>query len=312
MTFSGVTTVDLKGIHYAFRVGCEMSSWFALGGCLYASMSRSRRLWIAYLIILGELVWAAFSGRRAVLFWFVTLALGSIVRTGAVPRLRVIATVAAGVFAIYFGSAWFLPARAAAERAEYRTAASRIVAGVQEGNRALSDDSSATYARQNWAVRPLISRFATSVIAAASEGRDFLGGGALVTSALWSVPLPLGQKPVLQTEQLIEASFGIPLSDTSITWLVVGYADFGLLGVFTYGFLFCAALTAIVHFSARSNFCLLLKMCLVAGATALVFNIEEDPTAFFVFLRDSAVVLLGSYLFRIALRGARRNVLLPP
>lgn len=167
------------------------------------------------------------------------------------------------------------------------------------------------YYETNVAQRVYINNWNIDILKKSSLA-DGLNGQALAMCIFWVVPRPL--LPIKGTlkdpEFLINASFGLPLTDSPSNWPAYGFADFGLLGGFIYGVILGLLLLAFQYF-AQFNFKKFpfFAFIIIGSVTFTAFFIEETPVAVFSVLRDT-FLLYFIFNFLYIFRGKKQKQLI--
>lgn len=156
---------------------------------------------------------------------------------------------------------------------------------------------------ENIEIRGNAMEFTKSVVNSSRNGYPFLDGSGIMHSLSWSVPSAILPKPEMMTEQFVQASFGLPLVDDAISVPVLAYADLGLLGCMLAGICVALFVRLFSQLSLKQPTDLL-ALSMLYGLVRAIWNIESDPLAYTVLLRDSALLILVAQ----ALSFVRRRV----
>jgi hypothetical protein len=257
-----------------------------------------------------EFGWMFLSGRRWLVEWLMFMAMGYFCSGRRLNwRMIVVGGVVLGFvflffFPLFLNIRYLYQAGIAADE----NAILRFFSVLMQ---ALSIDRETANAltAENLSDRPLIHRFICEILAG-QRGHPLMMGEALLSTILWAIPSALltSKLDLLQAEQFIQDWYGMPLVDTSITWPAVGCADFGIAGGFIVGLLVGLILLATQWLSMRLRRGFpFLAMCLLGGMMHLVFNVECDPTVYWLLFRN--LMILGSFAMIIqvvATAGTRR------
>ena len=150
------------------------------------------------------------------------------------------------------------------------------------------------YLAENLSTRPSVTVFLMDILDR-QEMISPMNGDALKSVIQWSIPHLLYKEKLLelQTKQFIQFYYGMKLSDTSISWVAIGAADFGALGGLFVGICFGLLLVFMnevsVRFSRKVPF---VGLCLLGGMINFVMIFEQDPSAIIVLFRDSCALFL--------------------
>jgi len=249
--------------------------------------------WPWTLVVL-ELIWGfASGGRRDVVFLLIVVAW--IAWQAQVARLStVVAMLATAGILLYVVTPLFLVVRDYNSDNQYRREMpfDALIFAVSDGYAQCGIGLRCSdLTTENIATRSNAMEFTKTVVNAQRSGYPFLYGAGFLHSLSWSLPSVILAKPELMTEQFVQASFGLPLTDDAISVPALAYADLGLLGCIFAGI--CVAI--FIRFFSQLSFRQssdLLALSMIYGLVRTIWNIEGDPVNYTVLLRDSVLLIL--------------------
>lgn len=255
-----------------------------------ATKGASRWLWSLVAI---ELVWAFVSGgRREVLFVLFTVA-WILWQARAMTMPAVVSVVAIGMSLVYVASPLFLETRnanATLLRQGLPASAALVYAISDAYQRCGIGVGCAELLEDNIASRGNAIEFMKEVVGSERSGYPFMYGSAVLDSLRWGVPSIVAAKPPLMTEQAIQAAFGLPLGDVAISMPVLAYADMGLVGCVIAGLLMGVYIRCFSWLLFHQQY-KMLTITLAYGLVRALWNIEGDPLAYVVLLRDGLLLI---------------------
>jgi hypothetical protein len=296
---------------YLFVIVLSLSQMAVFGAFYYLSIHSSHRPFVIWSLIGSEVLWSLVSGGRRDLIF--SLGLLFFVKLLSAQRFRIrLIVIAVALFYLVTQvlSPIFLTARInVLNYMATDNAVSAIIQGVSDSVTEMvrGETSSLAVLSENLTARGDVGGFLTSVVTAASSSGNFMHGTAIGTAFAWSVPSAIMTKPNLMVEQYIQSQLSLPMVDDAVSWIAVGYADFGMFGCFVYGAVFILILMGLLAFGRRSRSEFLY---VIAGVQVcyIAYNVEADPMTLFCSVRDFTILfaLYKTCLFAQRLSSARR------
>ena len=143
---------------------------------------------------------------------------------------------------------------------------------------------------QNVSNRTNALEFLKLVVAAHQSGYDFLYGEGFLCSLAWAIPSFIVAKPSMMVEQLVQSRFGLVLIDDAISIPSLAYADAGIIGCIFAG----VAIFIYIFFYFRASLRqknTIIQFSMLYGIINILWNIEIDPTAYVVLVRDVFLII---------------------
>ncbi len=287
---------------YIFVIAISLLELLSLGAYLYLNIFLKELKWLTAVTIFSEIIWALISGGRRNFIFFACVFIYSQYIVNKKQKIRIIISGVLSVILLFnIITPLFLNARVdILNRIEYEGSFEATANGISESVSDLWSGRTAALdvVSENFTERGDAGMFVGSIATSIASGNKHTTGEALLTSFIWSVPSALIPKPDLMVEQFIQKSLGIPLVDDSISWVAVGYADFGFAGCFIYGILYAIFIIYILFLSARmkNQFIFFVGS---AEACFLAYSVESDPVVIFTAIRDMLILSTLLYCYKI-------------
>lgn len=300
--FSGTASAEnIIGLPYWFVIAFSISEILGLGCLLWASITinTTRSSFIrsvARIILLLELLWFFMQGRRYLLSWLLFLIIGYVVsQTKIVFKTFAIVSLIT-IFIITVMFPLFLTIRTVYfSEIKSESIIEQLMSSTQEAYNQQGQIKHIEQYESNLSTRPLVSRFMTRILEKQSSPSDLMAGNALLSSIMWAIPSSILPSKIgtLKTEQLIQSNYGMKQFDTSITWPALGVSDFWILGGFFAGICVGGVILFMGYIIRRNQrnhpfLALVFLACIIYT----VFQVEEDPVAYWVLLRGIFIILI--------------------
>lgn len=310
VAISGSGTAELiSDIPYWLTVASSISDILSYGAFLTIAVSAvATRSKLAAVFLILELAWALLEGGRRELALYVVVLLVVAHQIAAFNYKRIAFLSVVGVVFLWVVSPAFITFRESNSENLSRgfpPIDASIAAAKSTLTNCISDIDCGRSVAQNVVERPNVLEFLREVVSARHEGYPLTYGEASVVAVIWATPSLFIEKPEFMSEQFIQSSFGMAITDGSSSVLALAYADFGILGVVA----FAAALAA--YFSvlmrvAKTVSSKFFGACISFSVISMMWNLEIDPTAYIVTARDIALIYF--FLWLIAAIKLKRRI----
>jgi hypothetical protein len=277
-----------------------------LGAVLLMDRHRPRRV-VGFLIVAGELAYAALWSRRLLFEVILALLIVSLRTSRGLPLRRLALYGAVAAFAALVMWPFMFHLRTAANQAGlYRVdtvmRADVLFRDVVPGAFATFDLGAAfepgSRFLDNVHRRSRFLDLLLDVMAAQGEGAPVMAGNALRAAAVATVPRAIwaGKEQLMatetwQVEELVQEHYGLPIVDMASTVLTHGYADGSVPGAVLYMALLGVLLGICERFGGRSRSSLL-GLWVYGLGVSLAIQVEANVTDLFAVGRVIAVLLI--------------------
>ncbi len=284
MIVSGTQTPDnLAELPYLLVVMKSMIDVFVYGCLLWSNgiiWQNLRTKYVAWSIMVLELGWMFFQGRRWIFAFFIIMAAGFVLCRHQFRWRFAVGGVAVIAFLVMVAFPKFYEFRLGYWHNYERDGA---ISGIQETLAEMSwnpvhRESQQRY-QENMKDRPLIIGFNTDIIEAQRD-YGYMCGNAIANSLLWTVPSFLNPNKfkMLRDEENIQVFYHLPQFDTSSNWPAFGCADFGIIGAFLAGVLLGATMGGVERLAgAVIQKSVFFGLCLMGGMVAVATSVEVTP-----------------------------------
>ncbi len=300
--FSGTASSEnTLGVPYWLVIALSISNILGLGCLLWASIiinttGSSFIRSAARIILLLEFLWFFMKGRRYLLSWLLFVIIGYVVSQTkiAFKTFAIVSMITIFIITVMFPL--FLTIRTVYfSEIRSESAIEQLISSTKEAyNQQGKIQHIETY-ESNLSTRPLVSRFVTRILEKQSSPNDLMAGNALLSSIMWAIPSAILPSKIgtLQTEQLIQSHYGMRQFDTSITWPALGVSDFWILGGFFAGICVGGVILFMGYIIRRNQINHpFLALVFIASIIYTVFQVEENPVAYWVLLRGIFIILI--------------------
>jgi hypothetical protein len=266
--------------------------------------------WFAYALVIGIMLILMTQGRRILMYTAVIGMIGYFSGRGFRSMLRPkgLLVLVVGAVVVALGAKFFFAMRQATYELPKGASLSELIeAGASKMTGDAQEDLDEKL-KQNRSTRTFIVGYAAEILFAL-ETHEPLGGDLMVLGVATAVPTTIwpGKWKIMAQgaeEAVCHPRLGMPPYDASNTLVTSGMCDFAGVGMFGYPVLF-ALMFSLSLFAVR-RLDIVTRLVFGFGIVYGLLNAENVLTAFFVVLRNGAVLAFGMFLLRsLLVLGAR-------
>ena len=267
--------------------------------------------WFAYLLVVGILLILVTQGRRILMYTMVIGMIGYFAGQGfrSLLRPKGLMVLIVGAFIVAIGAKFFFAMRQATYELPKGSSLSELIAvGASKmtgGDQGDLDEK----LKENRSTRTFIIGYAAEILFAL-ETHEPLGGDLMVLGVATAVPTTIwpGKWRIMAQgaeEAVCHPRLGMPPYDAANTLVTSGMCDFGGAGMFGYPVLFALMFSLSLFLVRRLD--IVSRLVFGFGIVYSLLNAENVLTAFFVVIRNGAILALGMLVLRWLLVLASRG-----
>jgi hypothetical protein len=266
--------------------------------------------WFAYALVIGIMLILMTQGRRILMYTAVIGMIGYFSGQGFRSMLRPkgLLVLVVGAIVVALGAKFFFAMRQANYELPKGASLSELIEAGASKMMGDNQEDLDEKLKENRSTRTFIVGYAAEILFAL-ETHEPLGGDLMVLGVATAVPTTIwpGKWKIMAQgaeESVCHPRLGMPAYDAANTLVTSGMCDFGGAGMFGYPIL-CALMFSLSLFAVR-RLDIVTRLVFGFGIVYGLLNAENVLTAFFVVLRNGAVLAFGMFLLRsLLVLGAR-------